>query len=77
VLHSYISCCCFCVGVKLGSVKALAKAGLLAILAVTAVLTPTHRTTQVKQTMKSMPKTMETTLAIMLNSPQKTMAMVA
>ncbi|VVM26903.1 hypothetical protein BSPWISOXPB_6198 [uncultured Gammaproteobacteria bacterium] len=29
------------------------------------------QTTQVKQTMKSMPKTMETTLAIMLNSPQK------
>jgi hypothetical protein len=26
--------------------------------------------------MKSMPKTMETTLAIMLNSPQKTMAMI-
>ncbi|VVM18796.1 hypothetical protein BSPWISOXPB_10038 [uncultured Gammaproteobacteria bacterium] len=38
-------------------------------------ITPTHRTTQVKQTMKSMPKTMETTLAIMLNSPQKTMVM--
>jgi hypothetical protein len=39
------------------------------------VSTPTHRTTQVKQTMKSMLKTMETTLAIMLSSPQKTMAM--
>jgi hypothetical protein len=39
------------------------------------VLTPTHKTTQAKQIMKSMPKTMETTLAIMLNSPQKTMAM--
>jgi hypothetical protein len=36
---------------------------------------PTHRTTQVKQIMKPMPKTMETTLAIMLNLPQKTMVM--
>jgi hypothetical protein len=39
------------------------------------IVVVTHRTTQVKQTMKSMLKTMETTLAIMLNSPQKTMVM--
>jgi hypothetical protein len=64
-----------------GSILTLALINLCIILIVAvnkrliSLLTPTHKTTQVKQTMKSMPKTMETTLAIILNSPQKTMVM--